>query len=71
MLKMVVRNSKKLIRRMSASDGIRIGRFLTKIDAARGMAKSLSHVQKNTVRVLDAGAGTGIEDTHRVFLHMG
>ncbi len=60
MLKMVVRNSKKLIRRMSASDGIRIGRFLTKIEVARGMAKSLSYVQKSAVRVLDPGAGTGI-----------
>ncbi len=60
MLKMVVRNSKKLIRRMSASDGIRIGRFFTKIDAARGMANTFSYVQKGSVRVLDAGAGTGI-----------
>ncbi len=60
MLKMVVRNSKKLIRRMSASDGIRIGRFLTKIDVARGMAESLSYVQKSAVHLLDPGAGTGI-----------
>ncbi len=60
MLKMVVRNSKKLIRRMSASEGIRIGRFLTKIDVARGMAQSITYVQKNTVCVLDPGAGTGI-----------
>ncbi len=60
MLKMVVRNSKKLIRRMSASDGIRIGRFLTKIDVARGMVNTLTYVEKNAVHVLDAGAGTGI-----------
>ncbi len=60
MLKMVVRNSKKLIRRMSSSEGIRIGRFLTKIEVARGMAQSISYVQKNAVCVLDPGAGTGI-----------
>ncbi len=60
MLNMVVRNSKKLIRRMSSSEGIRIGRFMSKIDMARKMASCLAPIQKEVIHVLDPGAGTGI-----------
>ncbi len=60
MLNMVVRNSKKLIRRKSGENGIRIGRFLTKIDVARAMAGGLAPISESSVSVLDAGAGTGI-----------
>ncbi len=60
MLNMVVRNSKKLIRKMSKSDDIRIGRFFTKVDMARQMAACLSPIDKSVVHVLDPGAGTGI-----------
>ncbi len=60
MLKMVVRNSKKLIRLMSSAEGIRIGRFLTKIDTAAALAAGFRPSEKSVVHLLDAGAGTGI-----------
>ena len=60
MLKLAVRNSKKLIRQMTQEAGIRLGRFFTKIDTARLMASAFDAPQKPRVSLLDAGAGTGI-----------
>ena len=60
MLKLAVRNTKKLIRQMTKEAGTRLGRFFTKIDTARLMASSLSFTPKKSISVLDAGAGTGI-----------
>ncbi len=60
MLNLTVRNSKKLVREMSSSQNIRIGRYFTKKDTARLMAGALLPKGKSTVYVLDPGAGTGI-----------
>ncbi len=60
MLAMAVRNTKKLVRRYVASDKIRLGRYFTGADTAATMAASLCIPEKETVRVLDPGAGTGI-----------
>ncbi len=60
MLNLAVRNSKKLIRELSKSQNIRIGRFFTKKDTARLMASTLNKPQKSSVSLLDPGAGTGI-----------
>ena len=60
MLSLAVRNTKKLIREMSKSDNVRLGRFFTKPETARQMAGAFTFVSRYSVRVLDAGAGTGI-----------
>ena len=60
MLKLAVRNTKKLIRRCAAEKQQRIGRFFTKLDTARLMASAFSPASKTGVYLLDAGAGTGI-----------
>ncbi len=60
MLKLAVRNTKKLIREKSKEENIRIGRFFTKRSTAALLADMLSPRKKECVRVLDAGAGTGI-----------
>ena len=60
MLKMAVRNTKKLIREKSKEENIRLGRFFTKADTARLMANMCSLPTTSVVRVLDPGAGTGI-----------
>jgi len=60
MLKMAVRNTRKLIREKSKNENIRLGRFFTKPDTARLMANFCTLTDKHTLRVLDPGAGTGI-----------
>ncbi len=60
MLDLAVRNTKKLIRETSKSENIRIGRFFTKREVARSLAGAFTFVSRYSVRLLDAGAGTGI-----------
>ena len=60
MLKLAVRNTKKLIRERSKEENVRIGRFFTKRSTAALLADMLSPRKKECVRILDAGAGTGI-----------
>ena len=60
MLDLAVRNTKKLIRETSKNENIRIGRFFTKREIARSLAGSFTFVSRYSVRLLDAGAGTGI-----------
>lgn len=60
MLKMAVRNTRKLVREKSKSENIRLGRFFTKRDTAAAMADMLTFSEQKTVRILDPGAGTGI-----------
>ena len=60
MLKMAVRNTRKLVREKSKNENIRLGRFFTKLPTAKLMADRCSLSEKHTVRVLDPGAGTGI-----------
>lgn len=60
MLDLAVRNTKKLIRETSKSENIRIGRFFTKREVARSLADAFTFVSRYSVRLLDAGAGTGI-----------
>lgn len=60
MLKLAVRNTKKLIREKSQTENVRIGRFFTKRSTAALMAEMIEPKKKEHVRVLDAGAGTGI-----------
>ena len=60
MLALAVRNTGKLIRRAVAEEGVRLGRYFT----PKTVAAELSHVlpipEKSEIRLLDAGAGTGI-----------
>ncbi len=60
MLKLAVRNTKKLIREKSQTENIRIGRFFTKRSTAFLLADMIVPEKKEHVRILDAGAGTGI-----------
>ena len=60
MLDLAVRNTRKLIREMSKEENVRIGRFFCKRETARQMAEAFTFVSRYSVRVLDAGAGTGI-----------
>lgn len=60
MLKLAVRNTKKLIREKSKEENVRIGRFFTKRSTAALMADMLVPKKKERIRILDAGAGTGI-----------
>ena len=60
MLNLAVRNTNKVIREKSKNENIRLGRIFTKKDAARLMAKFCEIPAKETIYVLDPGAGTGI-----------
>lgn len=60
MLALAVRHTNKLIRRTVAAEGIRLGRFFTPAAAAAELAAGLPLPEKEEVRLLDAGAGTGI-----------
>ena len=61
MLNLAVRNTAKLIRKKSSSEGVRLGRFFTKKETARLMASMLPLDETKTAyTVLDPGAGTGI-----------
>ena len=60
MLSLAVRNTKKLVRRKVEEENVRIGRYFTKKEQAALMANMLTLPKKETVSVLDAGAGTGI-----------
>ena len=61
MLNLAVRNTGKLIRAKSGSEGVRLGRFFTKKETARLMASMLPLDENKTAyTVLDPGAGTGI-----------
>lgn len=60
MLDLAVRNTKKLVRETSKRENIRIGRFFTKREVARSLADAFTFVSRYSVRLLDAGAGTGI-----------
>ena len=60
MLNMAVRNTKKLVRERVKEENVRIGRFFTKKGTAALMAAMARPASKETVTVLDPGAGTGI-----------
>ena len=60
MLSLAVRNTKKLVRRKVEEENVRIGRYFTKKEQAALMADMLTLPKKESVSVLDAGAGTGI-----------
>lgn len=60
MLNMAVRNTKKLVRERVKKENVRIGRFFTKKGTAALMAAMVKPAAKETVTVLDPGAGTGI-----------
>lgn len=60
MLKLAVRNTKKLIREKSKEENIRIGRFFTKRSTAALMAQMIEPSEAEHVTILDPGAGTGI-----------
>ena len=60
MLSLAVRNTRKLVRRKVEEENVRLGRYFTKKEQAAKMAAMLTLPQKETVYVLDAGAGTGI-----------
>ena len=60
MLKLAVRNTKKLIREKSKEENIRIGRFFTKRSTAALLAGMVEPVKAEEVSILDPGAGTGI-----------
>ena len=60
MLALAIRHTNKLIRRTVAETGTRLGRFFTPRAAAAELAEVLSYPEKEELRVLDAGAGTGI-----------
>ena len=61
MLNLAVRNTAKLIRAKSKSEGVRLGRLFTKKETARLMARMLSlDTSKTAYTILDPGAGTGI-----------
>lgn len=60
MLALAIRHTNKLIRRTVAAEGIRLGRFFTPSAVARELAETLPLPDREEVRILDAGAGTGI-----------
>ncbi len=61
MLNLAVRNTGKIIKSMSKSDNVRLGRLFTKKDTARLMASMLKlNPIKTAYTILDPGAGTGI-----------
>ena len=60
MLALALRHTNKLIRRTVAESGERLGRYFTPRAAASELALLLPHIEREEVRLLDAGAGTGI-----------
>lgn len=60
MLNLAVRNTRKLIREKSQTEGIRIGNRFTKKPTAALYAKYVKETAGDVVTLLDAGAGTGI-----------
>lgn len=60
MLALALRHTNKLIRRTVAESGQRLGRYFTPRAAAAELAYLLPPIEKEEVRLLDAGAGTGI-----------
>ncbi len=60
MLNLAVRNTRKLIREKSKTENIRLGRLFTKKKTAAWMANMMEPTEKETVTLLDPGAGTGI-----------
>ena len=60
MLALALRHTNKLIRRTVAEEGIRLGRFFTPRAAAEELMAVLPIPFGEELRVLDAGAGTGI-----------
>ncbi len=60
MLNTAVRNTGKLIRATVKEEGKRIGNRFTKKSMARLLASFSDYAERQTVRLLDAGAGTGI-----------
>lgn len=60
MLALALRYTNKLIRRTVAEEGIRLGRFFTPRAAAEELMAVLPIPSREEIRVLDAGAGTGI-----------
>ncbi len=60
MLALAIRHTNKLIRHTVAAEGIRLGRFFTPSPVARELAAVLPLPEREEVRLLDAGAGTGI-----------
>lgn len=60
MLALALRHTNKLIRRTVAESGVRLGRFFTSRSAAAELALLLPAFEQEEIRILDAGAGTGI-----------
>ena len=60
MLALALRHTNKLIRRTVAETGERLGRFFTPRAAATELSGLLPVPKKEEIRLLDAGAGTGI-----------
>ncbi len=60
MLNLAVRNTNKFIREKVEKENVRLGRLFTKKDTARLMAEFCEIPHKESIYVLDAGAGTGI-----------
>ena len=60
MLALAIRHTNKQIRRTVAEEGIRLGRFFTPRAAAAEMSALLTVPEREELRLLDAGAGTGI-----------
>lgn len=60
MLKLAVRNTKKLIREKSKEENVRIGRFFTKRSTAALLADMVEPKHSEQISILDPGAGTGI-----------
>lgn len=60
MLSLAVRNTKKLVRAQVKENNVRLGRFFTKKETAALMASFPVLPEKEEVRLLDPGAGTGI-----------
>lgn len=60
MLALALRHTNKLIRRTAAERGVRLGRFFTPRALAEELGRLLPPPAAEVVRILDAGAGTGI-----------
>ena len=60
MLALAIRHTNKLIRRTVAEEGLRLGRFFTPAAVAKELSAVLPLPEREEVRLLDAGAGTGI-----------
>ncbi len=60
MLSLAIRHTNKLIRRVVAERGVRLGRYFTPRAAAKELATLLPSFEREELHILDAGAGTGI-----------